>query len=124
MLCALFKSTFVWESLGEVEDLEMWAMRSFGEECLRSELYVACRIFGLPLRVQVRILVVSEQLSPLAPLILVVGGVVCALALKFSKAVLVEVESRDESQISFSCIVVSEKAVARFLLSEIHMWLV
>lgn len=114
----------MWESLGEVEDLEMWAMRSFGEECLRSELYVACRIFGLPLRVQVRILVVSEQLSPLAPLILVVGGVVCALALKFSKAVLVEVESRDESQISFSCIVVSEKAVARFLLSEIHMWLV
>lgn len=110
----------MWGSLGEVEDLEMWAMRSFGEECLRSELYVACRTFGLLLRVQVRILVVSRQLSPLAPLILGVGGDVGAHALKFSKTVLVEVGSFDESQISISCIVLSEKAVARFLLSEIH----
>lgn len=102
----------------------MWVTRSFGEDCLRSELYVACRIFGLLLREQVRILVVSKQLSPLAPFIFGVGGDVGTNALKVSKAVLVEVESRDESQISFSCIVVSEKAVAKFLLSEIHMWLI
>jgi hypothetical protein len=114
----------VWERLGEVEDLEMWVMRSFGEECLRSELYVGCRTFGPLLRVQVRILVVSKQLSPLAPLISSVGGDVCTDALKFSKAVLAEVESRNESQIGFSCIVVPEKAVAKFLLSEIHVWLV
>lgn len=111
--------------MGEVEDRAWSAVRSFGEESLRSELREGFRMFDPRLRVDGRVFAVSRVLFGSFATLGLLGAatVVCGDMSKFPKGEggrWIEFVSLSDPH-TFSCAGVQGKVFTKILLSETHV---